>query len=79
MFGELWVNIMTLDIKFPKEFDPLSPNHYLDSHAEAHGIMAELYQDLKIRPNLQNVLVDHDQRPMFAKYVGYNLASATCH
>jgi hypothetical protein len=68
--GELWVKNATLDVAFPHDFDPLNPSRYNDLHAEARGVIAELYLDLK--PHLRKVLADKDRRPTFTKTVSFS-------
>ncbi|KAH9033614.1 hypothetical protein EDB85DRAFT_1890140 [Lactarius pseudohatsudake] len=63
--GELWVDAAMLDVTFPQGFDPLNPARYSanDPHANARGVMAELYLDLA--PHLQQLLMDRDRKKSF--------------
>ncbi|KAH9013070.1 hypothetical protein EDB85DRAFT_2158477 [Lactarius pseudohatsudake] len=63
--GELWVDAAMLAGTFPQGFDPLNPARYSanDPHANARGIMAELYLDLA--PHLQQLMMDRDRKKSF--------------
>ncbi|KAI9432907.1 hypothetical protein H4582DRAFT_2082715 [Lactarius indigo] len=63
--GELWVKKTTLGIPFPEHLDPLNPSCYNDpaGGSEAHGVITELYRDLK--PHLWLELADPDQSMTF--------------